>query len=91
MAKKIETPTPQEYQLLTKEGNALGEKMDTLEFLNECGRDGWIVMEIKEQIVASGMVNDKGEAIPKVVLMVLARRPVYTQETVAPASLKVAA
>lgn len=70
----------QEYRLHQKEGNALGEKLDTLEFMNELGAEGWIVMETREQVLASGMVNEKGEAIPKVVLMCLCHRPVYTGE-----------
>jgi hypothetical protein len=73
-------PPAQEYKLNTKEGNALGENVDTLAYLNEIGKEGWIAMEIREMVVPTGMINDKQESINKVVLAVLSRRPVYTSE-----------
>lgn len=72
-------PLAMEYALLRKEGNALGENIDTMAFMNEVGELGWIVMEVREMVMDTGMVNDKQEPIKKVVLVLLSRRPVYTE------------
>lgn len=69
-------PQRQEYQVLTKEQVGFGQRLDTLEFLNEVGQDGWIVINVREGVAQSGMVLDNGQPIPKIVLEVLARRPI---------------
>lgn len=66
-----------EYEVHTREVlTTTGEKLDVLEFLNSLGKERWQVKEVTQQVVNSGMLDDKQQPIPKIVVQALTMREV---------------
>ena len=74
-----QTLKPAKYEYKRHEKRApVTQKVDTLEYLNELGQEGWQALSVGESFVpnAGGLSDSAGTVINDVVIFVLAKRQV---------------
>lgn len=70
-----------QYEVHTTEVlTTTGQKLDVVEWLNTLGADGWEVLEVNQSVANSGMLDDKQQPIPKIVVQSLCKREIFADK-----------